>query len=75
MSAQHPLAFPETCRQSFQLDQTFWISFQIKNGAMDAVWSPTPPGVEKLQELLPAYRAARNNFLRKLGLPILVVEL
>jgi hypothetical protein len=64
---------PTTCRHSYQLAENVWITFRLEGGVIDAVLSPACP--PNRQQLLPAYRAARNDFLSKLGLPALVVEL
>ena len=67
--------YPSTCRYSYPLDGGFRIAFKMDKGILSATWSPSSPTREQLAGLMPSYRAARNEFLSKLGVSLVVVEL
>lgn len=75
MSGPIPLRLPLTCKQSYQLDDTFWVSFQMQGGQVNATWSPTVPKPKQMRKLMPLYREARHSFLGKLGVGFVVIEL
>ena len=60
-----------------RLDTGFAVRFQLKHGRIDAVWHPTMPTHAKAQPLLPAYLAAREEFLadvaRRTGIAMAVL--
>ena len=60
-----------------RLDARFAVRFQLKRGRFDAVWHPAMPTHAQAQPLLPAYLAAREEFLadgaRRTGIPMAVL--
>ena len=61
--------------QSLALPGGFSVEFTLDRGRLEAVWAPDMPSGNKANALLPAYRAARNRFLRASGANVLVIEL
>lgn len=57
----------------------FAVTFSMKAGRLDCEWSPRVPKGRKARRYLPAYRLARDEFIRRLsaraGIVIGVVEL
>jgi hypothetical protein len=57
----------------------FAVTFFMKAGRLDCEWSPRVPKGRKARRYLPAYRLARNEFIRRLsaraGIVIGVIEL
>lgn len=57
----------------------FAVSFTMSAGRLDCEWSPRVPEGRKARRYLPAYRLARDEFIRRLsvrtGIVIGVVEL
>lgn len=57
----------------------FAVSFTMKAGQLDCEWSPRVPKGRKARRYLPAYRLARDEFIRRMarktGVIIGVVEL
>lgn len=56
----------------------FAVVFRMEGGQMEVDWLPRMPGPRRGRQCLPAYRLARNEFLRrvalKTGLNVAVVE-
>jgi hypothetical protein len=61
------------------LGDGFSVSFTFKDRKLDAAWQPRLPYGRKGRKYLPAYRLARDEFLRRVakrtGLNVLVVDL
>lgn len=57
----------------------FAVVFSMVGGTLDVEWLPRMPGPRRGRQCLPAYRRARNDFLRrvalKTGLNVMVVDL
>lgn len=57
----------------------FTVSFVFKDFKLEAEWRPRVPYGRKGRKYLPAYRSARNEFVRRIakrtGLNVLVVDL
>lgn len=66
---------PPPCLQSYEMGGGFWVSFKLDGGTLQAIWSPAMPTKAQFQRMLPAYRAARQVYLGKLGVPAAVIEL
>ncbi len=56
----------------------FAVVFHMEGGQMEVEWLPRMPGPRRGRQCLPAYRLARNEFLRrvalKTGLNVAVIE-
>lgn len=65
--------------EAMPLGDGFTVTFTTKNGQLDADWQPRMPSGRKGQKYLPAYKRARNEFIRRVahrtGLNMLVVDL
>ena len=61
------------------LGDGFTVSFVFQDRKLEAEWQPRVPYGRKGRKYLPAYRLARDEFLRRLakrtGLNVLVVDL
>jgi hypothetical protein len=61
------------------LGDGFTVSFVFQNRKLEADWQPRLPHGRKGRKYLPAYRLARNEFVRRIakrtGLNVLVVDL
>lgn len=61
------------------LGDGFTVSFVFRDRKLEAEWQPRLPYGRKGRKYLPAYRLARDEFLRRLakrtGLNVLVVDL
>jgi hypothetical protein len=57
----------------------YHVTFTLRDGALDVVWSPRVPVGRRGRQLLPAYREARNAFLADVaaerGIVIAVAEI
>jgi hypothetical protein len=62
-------------RKSYRLGRGYSVEFALDGLSLTAEWSPKLPHHKIGRKLLPAYRAARNEFLGSLGVPMLVVDL
>ena len=71
MSAPGGMAY----RKSYQLGRGYSVEFVLVGLQLTVDWSPKLPHYKIGRKLLPAYRAARNDFLNSLGVPMLVVDL
>jgi hypothetical protein len=64
--------------EAMPLGDGLTVRFAIINGQMEAAFSPTPPRGRKARRILPAYRRARDEFLRRFsvrtGLTVGVLE-
>lgn len=54
-------------RKTYTLNRRYSVRFTFTGGALDCEWLPMMPPAELGRKLLPAYRQARNNFLRRLA--------
>jgi hypothetical protein len=65
--------------EAMPLGDGFTVTFTMKNGQLDADWQPRIPYGRKGRKHLPAYKRARNEFIRRVahrtGLNMLVVDL
>jgi len=61
------------------LGDGYTVSFVFQDRKLEAEWQPRVPYGRKGRKYLPAYRLARNEFLRRVakrtGLKVLVVDL
>lgn len=53
-------------REKFALGRGYSVEFRFDGQRLDVEWLPTIPPAKIGRKLLPAYRAARNEFLAKL---------
>jgi len=64
--------------EAMPLGDGLTVRFAIINGRMEAAFNPTPPRGRKARRILPAYRRARDEFLRRFsvrtGLTVGVLE-
>ena len=63
--------------ESFPLGRGYAVEFRLEGSRMEAAWSPGLPTGRRGRQLLPAYRKARDTFLRSVAATagnILVVE-
>lgn len=65
-----PLAY----RRSYPLRNGYIVTLSLDGARLEAQWSPAVPIGRRARKLLPAYRAARADFLASLGLPTMVIE-
>lgn len=66
---------PFAYKRSYDLPGGFAVDFVLDRGRLEAQWSPDIPKGKRAKKLLPAYRTARNDFIRSTGVRTLVVEL
>jgi hypothetical protein len=62
-------------RRSYDLPGGFSVDFVLEGARLEAQWSPKPPKGKRAKKLLPAYRLARDDFMRSLRVNALVIEL
>ena len=62
-------------RRAYPLPAGFTVEFALSGARLIAEWSPGLPKRAVRGKLLRSYRAARNNFLASLGVPMLVIDL
>lgn len=78
MSASDPRAVTMSSER-MPLGDGFTVSFVFQDRKLEAAWQPRVPHGRKGRKYLPAYRLARDEFLRRLakrtGLNVLVVDL
>lgn len=78
MSASDPRAVTMSSER-MPLGDGFTVSFVFQDRKLEAEWQPRVPYGRKGRKYLPAYRLARDEFLRRLakrtGLNVLVVDL
>ncbi len=78
MSAFDPRAVTMSSER-MPLGDGFTVSFVFQDKKLEAEWQPRVPYGRKGRKYLPAYRQARDEFLRRLakrtGLNVLVVDL
>lgn len=57
----------------------YTVNFVLKAGRLDCEWSPRTPKGRKARRVLPAYRLAREEFVRRLsiraGVTVGIIEL
>ena len=61
--------------RTYSLPRGCEIELSLDNGRLECRWSPDVPKGQRARKLLPAYRDARNQFIRSLGVNTLVVEI
>ena len=61
--------------RTYSLPRGYEIELSLDNGRLECRWSPDVPKGQRARKLLPAYRIARDQFIRSLGVNTLVVEL
>ena len=61
--------------QSYKLPRGYEIELSLDGGRLECRWSPDVPRGQRARKLLPAYRDARDKFIRSLGVNTLVVEI
>lgn len=78
MSASDPRAVTMSSERT-PLGDGFTVSFVFQGRKLEAEWQPRVPYGRKGRKYLPAYRLARNEFVRRIaqhtGLNVLVVDL
>lgn len=67
------------CSERMPLGDGLTVAFSFTNGHLAADWKPRMPYGRKGRKYLPAYRRARDEFVRRVahrtGLNVLVVDL
>ena len=70
---------PDMKSEAMPVGDGFAVTFSIRGGRMNCEWSPRQPGARKARRYLPAYRLARDEFVRRMsdraGVVIGVIEL
>lgn len=61
--------------RSYDLPDGFTVEFTLDGLQLDCAWSPSPPKGRRAKRIRPHYRKARNDFIKSLDIPALVVEL
>lgn len=61
--------------REFPLPRGYAVEFSLENGRLEARWSPDVPQGQRARKLMPAYRAARDEFLASLSVPTMVIEI
>lgn len=59
---------------TYRLPGGYSVSFGWDDTAIHCFWSPDMPSDAEMREVLPAYRVARDSFLRTLDLHFAVLE-
>lgn len=62
-------------RRCYPLRNGYAVTLSLDGARLAAEWSPDVPNGRRARKLLPAYRAARADFLASLGLSVMVIEL
>lgn len=69
---------PLMLSEQVALGRGYSVQFRLADGRMDVMWEPRMPMGRRGRQLLPAYREARNAFLRDVakaaGTNVLVAE-
>lgn len=52
--------------KTYQLDRRYAVRFTFSGQELECEWSPAMPNQSRGRKLLPAYRAARDDFLTSL---------
>lgn len=60
--------------QTYRLGRGYEVEFSLDGPRLEARWSPDVPKGKAARKLLPAYRAARGQFLGSLGINVMVIE-
>lgn len=60
-------AAPTSNTGPYDLGRGYSITFRLDGGRLDAVWEPGLPTGRRGRQLLPAYRKARDTFLRSVA--------
>lgn len=72
-------AVPDMSSETMPVGDGFAVSFSMKAGRLDCEWSPRVPKGRKVRRYLPAYRLARDEFIRRMakrtGIVIGVIEI
>lgn len=61
--------------QTYSLPRGYEIELSLDGDRLECRWSPDVPRGQRARKLLPAYRQARDTFIRSLGVTTLVVEI
>ena len=59
---------------AYDLPDGFTVTFRIRQLALEAEWSPRLPAPNEFLALLESYRGAREQFLKRLGPDVVVIE-
>jgi hypothetical protein len=62
------LKTPDMRSEAMPLGDGLTVTFALVDGAMEVAFAPRPPRGRKARRYLPAYRRARDEFLRRLSL-------
>jgi len=69
---------PLMISEEYPLGRGYSVQFRLAGARMEAMWEPRMPMGRRGRQLLPAYREARNTFLRDVaqaaGTSVLVAE-